>query len=289
MSRDASMKFTPASVGDSYDKMSQCSHCYKEPTKKPFPVCASCKEASFCSKECQAKAWPLHKTFCQHRKKAVAAMAHSPSSPEFPPFAIRKHLLTDFIELIWAKSAFSSALILEGGIDNFAFDKRVIFVLLKYRPDCNENPSVAFSVEGCALMTELQMEALFGQRRVGGAMEAMIDAQSRASHAGYRGLLHVYFKMEDHIVAEAYPQAHVLGDVGEVHRKYVVTVDHTKWVTRVQQFVRDGLVMRAPAENVLMMQLGRMSMKKGKWVWVQLTKAELVQLGYPSHFPGLLF
>jgi hypothetical protein len=80
MSRDASMKFTPASKGDTYDKMNECAHCYKAPTKNPFPVCSACKvnfsfyllleihleaettqEASFCSKECQTKAWPLHK------------------------------------------------------------------------------------------------------------------------------------------------------------------------------------------------------------------------------------
>ncbi|KAJ7445084.1 hypothetical protein FB451DRAFT_69852 [Mycena latifolia] len=100
MSRDASMKFTPASIGDSYDKMSGCSHCFKDPSpKKPFPMCSACKEASFCSKECQAKAWPLHKTFCQWRKESAARMANAPSSPSFPPFEIRKRLLTDFIEV----------------------------------------------------------------------------------------------------------------------------------------------------------------------------------------------
>ncbi|KAJ7430491.1 hypothetical protein B0H11DRAFT_2135503 [Mycena galericulata] len=292
MSRDSSMKFTPASQGDTYDKMSECWQCYKVPTAKPFPVCSSCKEASFCSKECQKKAWPIHKTVCQMRKNTVAANANAPSTPLFPPFAIRKRLLTDFIEVheCLFRSAFSSALILEGGIDNFPYDKRAILVVLKYRPDCNENPSVAYNVIGCTWMDENQMDMLFGKSwRAGSSLETRLDASARAGNPGYRGMLSVYFKMEDNTAREAYPQAHMLGDAGVLHRKHVAGLDHTKWVSRVQQFVRDGLVMRAMGEQELIMQLGRLKMKKGKWVWVQLTKTELIESGYPSNFPGLIF
>ncbi|KAJ7078028.1 hypothetical protein B0H15DRAFT_954792 [Mycena belliarum] len=219
-------------------------------------------------------------------------MADAPSSPDFPPFPIRKRLLTDFIEVHECsfQSAFSSALILEGGIDNFPFDERMIFVMLKYRPDCAENPAVAFSVLGCTWTTISEVTALFGPPDPAGeALDRMVDTNARAKHSGYRGLLRVFFKMEDHMVRESYPQSHLLGPVGDVHRAYIATVDHTQWATRVQQFVRDGLAMRQPNENVLMMQLGRLKMKKGKWVWVQLTREELVQWGYPADFPGLLF
>ncbi|KAJ7078012.1 hypothetical protein B0H15DRAFT_540310 [Mycena belliarum] len=263
MSRNASMKFKPASAGDTYDKMSECTHCYKEP-------------------ECQAKEWPVHKTVCGMRKRTVAAMANAPSSPSFPPFFIRKRLLTDFIEVHECSfdSAFTSAIIIEGGIDNFAYERRAILVLLKYRPDCQENPSVAYSVEGCQWTAD---NSPFS------ALEAKIDREMRAQDAGYRGLLRVYFRIEDHVIGEAYPQTHMLGPTGAVHRTYVQSLDHTDWVSRVQKRVRDGLVVRQPDEKILMMQLGKMVMKKGKWVWVQLTAAQLVEYGYPSNFPGLLF
>ncbi|KAJ7633362.1 hypothetical protein DFH06DRAFT_1479621 [Mycena polygramma] len=293
MSRDSSMKFTPASQGDSYDKMSDCAHCLKAPKKKPFPVCSACQEISFCSKECQTKAWPLHKTVCQMRKNTVRAMADAPSSPTFPPFAIRKRLLTDFIEIHECsfQSAFSSALILEGGIDNFPYTDRAILVFLTYRSDCNENASVAYSVEGAIWVTLAQINAMNGSRltSLSTPMEDAMESKVRAKVVGFRGMLSVLFKIEDYTVRESYPQVHKLGDIGALHRQHIATLDHTKWVSRVQQFVRDGLVMRAPGEQALLMQLGKMKLIKGKWVWVQLTKAELLQYGYPSDFRGLLF
>ncbi|KAJ6477968.1 hypothetical protein DFH09DRAFT_1379334 [Mycena vulgaris] len=194
-------------------------------------------------------------------------MAHVPSSATFPPFSIRKRLLTDFIEVHECSfnSAFTSALILEGGIDEFAYEKRALF------------------------MTDVEMDARFGKVNRTSALEVKVDSTLRAEHPGYRGLLRVYFKMEDHTIGEVYPQTHVQGPVGVLHRAHIATVDHTKWMSRIQQFVRDGLVMRAAGEAELLMQLGRLKMEKGKWVWVELTKTELMEFGYPSDFIGLLF
>ncbi|KAJ7250757.1 hypothetical protein C8J57DRAFT_1723506 [Mycena rebaudengoi] len=294
MSRESSMKFKPASKGDTYDKLSACANCYKDPPNKtPFPVCATCKEASFCSKECQSQAWPLHKTFCKLRQQTVDLMANSPSSPSFPAFPIRKRLLTDFIEVHECSfnSAFSSALILEGGIENFSFDTRALFVLLQYRPDCEENPSVAFSVLGCKWITK--DDKLIPKRFPGmqglSPLNAKLDADARAKVPAYRGMLHVYFRMEDNIVLECYPQVLPTGDVGLLQKTYIDTVDHTKWISRIQRYVRDGVVMRAESPNGMLMHLGRLQMKKGNWVWVKFTKAELLKLGLPPDLPGLLF
>ncbi|KAJ7656189.1 hypothetical protein B0H17DRAFT_1337998 [Mycena rosella] len=288
MSRDSGLKFTPASKGDTYDKMSCCSQCLKEPGTKPFAVCSACKEISFCSRDCQIQAWPVHKTVCQMRKNTIAAKAHAPSSATFPPFIIRKRLLTDFIEAheCTFRSGFTSALTLEGGIENFPFDRRVLTVMLRYRPDCNENPSVAYSVLGHTWTTSAEMTARFGYMT--DALELEIDARMRVK-ADYRGLLRVYFRMEDNIVQELYPQIVPQGLEAILHRAATATVNHTQWMTRVQRFVNDGLVMRAPGEHEAVMQLGRLKIRKGKWVWVQLTPAELLEFGYPSDFTGLLF
>ncbi|KAK7017405.1 MYND-type domain-containing protein [Favolaschia claudopus] len=281
MSRDLAMKFTPASKGDTYDKMSSCVHCRKDPTDKPFPICAACKEASFCSKECQTKAWPLHKMYCQMRKNTVARMVNAPSSDTFPPFFIRKRLLTDFIEVheCLFQNAFISAITLAGGLDNFAYSKRAMLILLQYRPDCNENPSVAFSVLGCMWLDDSNISAL----------DKHLETTLRTGREGYCGTLRVHFRMEDHVVGESYPEAHVLGPIGFLYRKHLKTFDHSKWLDRVQRFVKDGLVMRAQGETTLNMLLGTLKMRKGKWVWVQLSKTELVAHGYPPDFSGLLF
>ncbi|KAJ7160370.1 hypothetical protein C8R46DRAFT_1107901 [Mycena filopes] len=287
MSRDMNLKFTPASKGDTHDKTNQCMHCYKSPGKRPFPVCSKCKEATFCSAECQKQAWPVHKTICQMRKDVVASMADD----TFPPFSIRKRLLTDFIEVHECsfQSAFSSAILLEGGIDNFPFGDRAMVVLLKYRPDCEENPSVAYSVEGCMMLNNDQLGSRWTARN-GEAFDQMIERSMREQHGNnYRGLFRAFFRMEDHVVQEAYPQMHQSGQTGVFYRQLITTIDHSKWQSRVQQFVRDGLVMRAESETDMKMQLGKMKLKKGKWVWVGLTKAELVQHGYPADFPGLYY
>ncbi|KAJ6451679.1 hypothetical protein C8R47DRAFT_1169975 [Mycena vitilis] len=189
------------------------------------------------------------------------------------------------------QSAFSSALILEGGIDNFSYTDRAILVFLRYRANCNEDPSIAYSVEGALWVTLAEINAINGSRltSLSSPMEDAMESRVRSKVVGFRGMLSVLFKIEDYTVRESYPQVHTPGDIGALHRQHIATLDHTKWVSRVQQFVRDGLVMRAPGEQALLMQLGKMKLIKGKWVWVQLTKAELLQYGYPSDFRGLLF
>ncbi|KAJ7617292.1 hypothetical protein FB45DRAFT_933833 [Roridomyces roridus] len=295
LEREPSMKFTPASQGDSYDKMSPCNHCNKSPGKKPFPVCAGCKEASFCSTECQKKAWPLHKTFCGWRKRRMDEMANVPSSTDFPSFQIRKRLMADFIEVheCTFPSGFTSAIIAEGGIENFPYDKRCLLVTLRYRPDCQENPSVAFNVIGSRWATEVELKLQYNRAWGKSPMDIHVDTRMRQGDAGYIAMFCVYFIMEDDMIGELYPQTRTQfqapGVLGVLQRQQMAALDHSKWLSRVQGFVRDGLVVHSPRQQALIMQLGKMEMEKGKWVWVQLTKAELLKHGYTSDFPGFMF
>ncbi|KAF7324184.1 MYND-type domain-containing protein [Mycena kentingensis (nom. inval.)] len=282
MSRAKDIKFTPASKGDSYDKMSNCWQCLKSPIgKKPFMVCAACKEVSFCSKECQKTAWPKHKPICQHRKEAVAAMADTPSSATFPPFQIRKRLLTDFIEVheCSIRSALYSALILAGHMESFPYATRAMRIFLRYNPACGENPSTAYDL---VAHTWFDDAALNAQIR-GGSYDpaALVGERGGMRIPGLCGWLRVYFQIEDHVVQEMYPQARrqdVLGNALEVLHTH--QIDHRPWFDTLQKTVRDGLVKRALTEESLVMQMGKMWLKKGKWVWVALTDEELAAGGH---------
>ncbi|KAJ7048768.1 hypothetical protein C8F01DRAFT_1188477 [Mycena amicta] len=280
MSRAMGMKFTPASKGDSYDKMNFCSGCFAEPKDKPFMICAACKEASFCSKECQKKAWPLHKTFCQMRKNTVASMADAPSSADFPPFAIRKRLLTDFIEVheCSVQSALYSAIVLCGHMESFPYDSRALRFYLKYNPACKENPSIAYTLHAYQWFDDRELRAKLHNE---GFERLMEQANGRP---GFCGWLRVYFRIEDHVVQESYPQQRKQDPIGNaLEVLQTQLMDHKPWFERLQKVVKEGLVKRAVGEHDAVMQMGRMKMKKGKWVWIPLTDAELKAGGHQKH------
>ncbi|KAF7290209.1 MYND-type domain-containing protein [Mycena indigotica] len=284
MSRAMQMKFTTASKGDSYDKMTHCNNCLIEPPKgRPFMRCAACKEASFCSKECQKEAWPTHKGFCQMRKNTVASMAHVPSSPNFPPFAIRKRLLTDFIEVHECsfQSSWYSAIHTAGGMDSFPYDSRGLRIYLKYNPACQENPAIAYTLLAHEWFDDAADRAALMAKGFAGLEEQM--KRVFAGRPGFRGWFRVYFRIEDHQVQESYPQEHALDPMGlTLERINAQRKHHPQWFERVQKVVADGLVKRALNENDAVMRMGRMRLKKDKWVWEPLSDRELEASGQPK-------
>ncbi|KAL5477406.1 hypothetical protein EMCRGX_G024202 [Ephydatia muelleri] len=42
-----------------------CAYCDAIANKEPYKKCAKCKLAAYCSKDCQKKHWPVHKTVCK--------------------------------------------------------------------------------------------------------------------------------------------------------------------------------------------------------------------------------
>ena len=62
-----------------------CANCNTIANKEPYKKCAKCRHAAYCSKECQIKHWPVHKTvcksapkeFCSQKTKAGASIPSS--------------------------------------------------------------------------------------------------------------------------------------------------------------------------------------------------------------------
>ena len=53
-------------------------------------LCAGCRSVAYCSRECQAAHWTLHKALCKEMRSALKAAAAAPVSISFalPPFAL---------------------------------------------------------------------------------------------------------------------------------------------------------------------------------------------------------
>ena len=55
-----------------------CANCNDIANKEPFKKCAKCKRAAYCSKECQKKHWPVHKTVCKSAPKESCSKKTEP-------------------------------------------------------------------------------------------------------------------------------------------------------------------------------------------------------------------
>ncbi|KAF1982608.1 hypothetical protein K402DRAFT_424365 [Aulographum hederae CBS 113979] len=72
--RKIEYKFTVASEAeetlvDKAKELNYCGFCGK--SKTDLQLCARCKVRAYCSKECQKKAWKVHKTFCVPKDKST--------------------------------------------------------------------------------------------------------------------------------------------------------------------------------------------------------------------------
>ncbi len=52
----------------------KCDYCKTVLTRESHLVCKTCREAVYCGKECQTKAWPVHKTICVSQETIEANM-----------------------------------------------------------------------------------------------------------------------------------------------------------------------------------------------------------------------
>ena len=84
-SGDAHSKFFAPSVAGPPSKRAPtpaCNGCGRAATRvTPLKTCAKCKQAQYCSKECQIGHWKCHKRDCKLIAATVAVLSKSASSP----------------------------------------------------------------------------------------------------------------------------------------------------------------------------------------------------------------
>ncbi|KJA26598.1 hypothetical protein HYPSUDRAFT_213177 [Hypholoma sublateritium FD-334 SS-4] len=111
-----------------------CSFCHKSFRYKL--VCAKCKVAAYCSKECQKKQWPLHKFVCQE-SKAAAKLKLVTTLMSIPRFELTLMSTFAFTFGLHKKMILDRPLIMQCDLAVDAADMSIIFSLTsgKQTPD----------------------------------------------------------------------------------------------------------------------------------------------------------
>lgn len=172
----------PAEKGKHRDKLQHCAYCEAKPEveEKRFLICSACKTTIYCGKTCQKAAWKSHRDVeastashsslcrpqCQDRQRtdknnAIQDMVHAATQaltsaliPGFnnyyplPSHGERLRLCHHFRHShIWSfQRAIAFAVLLHGGSKIFDFANHCIIFDVRYRLECEGNPSLAYSV-----------------------------------------------------------------------------------------------------------------------------------------------
>ena len=60
-----------------------CAYCNTIANKESYKKCAKCRHAAYCSKECQIKHWPVHKTVCKSAPKESCSQKRKAGASSF--------------------------------------------------------------------------------------------------------------------------------------------------------------------------------------------------------------
>jgi len=250
-------------------------------------MCAGCKTPVYCSLECQRKAWPTHKPLCQLWQRVARDAEENPEryDPTLRPIKERLHLLHDFREAhTWyIQKTIYYAMRHLGMEDNFDFSRTFILINLRYRPDCDDNPSVAFEIEHVgfyplAVLMEDSEEVL----EAGRPRREELEARMRATEKGFLAMMTIAYKMEDFVEWEAIEYFN-LSPRREIEIAFLREEIGDRWMEDIQRTVRMGIVFRQDKKDPQKLRAGCLKKRKNKYFWEPFSPEKLKAMGFSKH------
>jgi hypothetical protein len=206
----------------------------------------------------------------------------------------RGELFREFIQLYkWSfeKSVYS-ALRVQGGMDNFDYQNKVILYDLRYRPNCGGNPGFSFTLTNAAfrLKEEIDPDAAFVLQL---AQSSLLSRQlALQDKKDFIGLMVAHYITDDDVVFHHYEIYHH----APKFEACIARLCHDVWLLELQRHIENGLIFRRQGDQ-LGARLGRMKADKSKWFWAPLSNEEVLAMelltlstvGLPGEGLAMLF
>jgi hypothetical protein len=232
----------------------------------------------------------LWRPVCEHRRIAeewnhvLDVINESILMNNLPSINHRRNLLDDFLEhhAWYLQRAICYSMRWLQLEETFDFSKSHMLIYLRYRPDCEDNPGVAFHITDMVFRPFSQTIAEYA--RAGPMLEAhrrhyqVKVAALKASDPDCMGALSIACMMEDQCVWMTFPYCLTPPEFLPFERDLQQRLGAC-WLEDLQRVVHMGLGYRKDAEGHLW-RLGTLKKRKQEWCWQRLSQDSLVSFGY---------
>lgn len=184
-------------------------------------------------------------------------------------------LLREFANLyVWSfEKAAYSALRVQGGMEKFDYSNKLMFIDLRYRPECQGNPGLSFFVQNASLISK---DDISPNHSLALQMTQSTLCTKKAALCGkedFVDLLVVLFAMKDNFIFEFQP----VYRHSATFEENVAKINHGVWLRELQCNVANGCIFRVQED--LTARLGRTKFNGSKWSWAALSDAEVKAMG----------
>lgn len=221
----------------------------------------------------------LYRPLCLHSKQQGDFLNSNdprvPAHDGLPPLKQRISLLYNWIEVHrWAldKTIYDSIQVQFGDLRSFNFERDWLVVELRYRPDCEGNPSIAYNVRQIQYELGSELMKLANVRETAKANETTISQTKedlKRESSAHVGVMNVMLFTEEYCTLVTWP---IIARAPSPSASY-------RWAYLFQMQAFLGHVVRQPNGGKL--QLGRLQRRGKDWHWEGYTPEVLAQMRIP--------